>query len=200
MKKNNYFLNFFRSYRNIFFKVLYFEIFYSIYFKELLPKIKIQNSSTRTDTVPCVYYFLHEISKFIKKNDIKSIIDIGSGYGRVVNFISLKNKIKCYGIEYDKEVHKYALKIKKRKVNLYCGNVLTFNIKKLKSKCFILFDPFKTLKDNKEFLYKVKKIYPKKKKYIISINNSKEQFSREFKLVHSIIGSKTRKLKIFEIN
>ena len=92
MKKNNYFLNFFRSYRNIFFKVLYFEIFYSIYFKELLPKIKIQNSSTRTDTVPCVYYFLHEISKFIKKNDIKSIIDIGSGYGRVVNFISLKNK------------------------------------------------------------------------------------------------------------
>ena len=90
MKKNNYFINFLKSYYNIFFKVLYYEIFYSIHFKELLPKIKLQNSSKRTDTVPCIYYFLHEISKFLKKKDIKSIVDIGSGYGRVVNFISLK--------------------------------------------------------------------------------------------------------------
>jgi SAM-dependent methyltransferase len=200
MKKNNYFYNFLRSYHNIFFRVLYFEIFYSIRFRELLPKIKIQNSAKRTDTVPCIYYFLHEISKFLEKRDIKSIIDVGSGYGRVVNFISLKNKITCHGIEYDKEVFKSALKIKKKKVNLYCGDVLTFNLKKLKSKCFILVDPFKKANDNKKFLSKIKKIYPRDKKYVISINNSKGKFSNEFKLIHSIIGSKTRTLKIFEIN
>ena len=200
MKKNNYFLNFLRSYHNIFFKVLYFEIFYSIRFKELLPKIKIQNSLKRTDTVPCIYYFLHEISKFLKKKDIKSIVDIGSGYGRVVNFISLKNKIQSHGIEYDKDVFKFALKVKKAKVNLYCGDVFSFNLKKLKSKCFILVDPFKGAKDNKKILFKIKKLYPREKKYVISVNNSKGKFTNEFKLIYSIIGSKTRTLKIFEIN
>ena len=108
MKKNNYFFNFLKSYHKIFFKVVYYEIIYSIWFKEFLPKIKIQNSSKRTDTVPCIYYFLSEISKFIKKNKIKSIVDIGSGYGRVLNFISLKNNIKCYGIEYDYYVFRSA--------------------------------------------------------------------------------------------
>ncbi len=198
MKKNNYFLNFFSSYRNIFLKVLWFELYYSIHFKEILPKIKIQNSSERTDTVPCIYYFLHEISKFIKEKNIKSVVDIGSGYGRVVNFISLKNKIKCYGIEYDREVFKSALKQKKNKVYFYYGNVLTFNFKKLKTNCFILVDPFKKVKDQKKFLYKIKKISPGKKKYIISINISKKKFSNEFKLIRSINGSKTRTLKIFE--
>ena len=119
MKKNNYFFNFLRSYHKIFIKVLWFELFYSIYFKEVLPKIKIQNSSKRTDTVPCVYYFLDEISKFIKKKKIKSVVDIGSGYGRVVNFICSKNKIKCYGIEYDKEVFASALKNKKKKLSYF---------------------------------------------------------------------------------
>ena len=114
--------------------------------------------------------------------------------------MSFKNKIKCFGIEYDKEVFKYALKIKKQKVSLYCADVLTFNLRKLKSKCFILVDPFKKADDNKIFLSKIKKMYPREKKYIISINYSKGRFSNEFKLVHSIIGSKTRTLKIFEIN
>ena len=95
MKKNNYFFNFLRSYHKIFIKVLWFELFYSIYFKEVLPKIKIQNSSKRTDTVPCVYYFLDEISKFIKKKKIKSVVDIGSGYGRVVNLFAQKIKLNA---------------------------------------------------------------------------------------------------------
>ena len=198
MKTNNYFLNFFSSYHNIFLKVLWFELYYSIYFKELLPKIKIQNSSERTDTVPCVYYFLHEISKFIKTKNINSILDVGSGYGRVVNFINLKNNIKCYGIEYDKEVIKSALKFKKNKVNFYHGNVLTFNLKNLKRNCFILVDPFKKARDLRKFLDKIKKIFPGKKKYIILINVSKNKLSNEFKLIHSIIGSKTRTLNIFE--
>jgi len=92
MRKTNYFFNFIRSYHRIFLKVLFFEIFYSIRFREFLPRIKVQNNSNRTDTVPCVYYFLHEISKFLEKNSVKSVVDIGSGYGRVVNFIRKPRK------------------------------------------------------------------------------------------------------------
>ena len=67
MKKTNYFLNFIRSYRNIFFKVIFFEIFYSIRFGSIIPRMKIQNNNNRTDTIPCIYYFIYEISKFVKK-------------------------------------------------------------------------------------------------------------------------------------
>ena len=96
MKKINYFFNFIRSYRNILLQVLFFEIFYSLRFGELIPLMKTQNNKLRTDTVPCIFFFLHEISKFIKKNKIKSIVDVGSGYGRVVNFLSTLNKIKSH--------------------------------------------------------------------------------------------------------
>ena len=200
MRKTNYFFNFIRSYHRIFLKVLFFEIFYSIRFREFLPRIKVQNNSNRTDTVPCVYYFLHEISKFLRKNGVKSVVDIGSGYGRVVNFISSINRIKSYGIEYDKEVFKVANKFKEKNVNLYCGDVFNFNMKKFKSKCYILIDPFKKVEDRNKFLSKVKKTYPREKKFIIAVNISKGRFPNKFKLVYSIVGSKTRTLKIFEIS
>ena len=199
MKKTNYFFNFISSYNKIIFKVIFFEIFYSIQFFELLPKIKVQNNYVRTDTVPCIYYFLHEISKFLKIKKIKSVVDIGSGYGRVVNFISQKNDINSYGIEYDKEVFKSSLKIKSENVDLYCGDAITFNLQKLNSNCFILNDPFKKIDERNKFLSKIKKLKPGKRKYIISINDNKKKFAKGFKLIHSIIGSKTRSLRIFEI-
>ena len=93
MKKINYFFNFIKSYRLIFFKVFFFELFYSLKFKELFPLIKIHNHKYRTDTVPCVFYFIYKISKFIKQNKIKSVVDVGSGYGRVVNSLSVLNKV-----------------------------------------------------------------------------------------------------------
>ncbi len=198
MKKTNYFLNFIRSYHNIFFKVLFFEIIYSIRFGQLLPQIKLQNNSKRTDTVPCIYYFLHEISKFLKKMKIKSIVDIGSGYGRVVNFISTINRIKSYGIEYDPEVFKIANIKKKERTTFYCSDVMNFNIRSLNSKCFILVDPFKKVNDRNRFLSKIKKIYPGKKKYIIAVNNYKGKFPKKFKMIYSIIASEKRSLKIFE--
>ena len=200
MKKTNYFLNFVRSYHNIFLKVLFFEIFYSIRFKEIIPKIKVQNDSKRTDTVPCIYYFLYEISKFIKKNKIRSIVDVGSGFGRVVNFISTQNRIKSYGIEFDKEVYETANRFKKKRVYLYCSDVLKFDLKTLNSKCFILNDPFKKTKYRDQFLSKVKKIFPGKKKYIIAINNQKGKFPNSFKMITSIVASKSRSLKIYEIS
>ena len=127
MKKINCFFNFILSYRNLFLQVFFFEIFYSLRFKELIPLMKVHNNKSRTDTIPCVFFFLHEISKFIKKNKIKSIVDVGSGYGRVVNFISTINLIKTHGIEYDEEVYKYALKGKKKMLSYIVGIFLILN-------------------------------------------------------------------------
>ena len=200
MKKINYFFNFINSYQKLFLQVLFFEIFYSLRFAELIPLIKVHNDRKRTDTVPCVFFFLHKISKFIKKNKIKSIVDVGSGYGRVVNFLSKLNKIKSHGIEYDKDVYKIALKNKKKNVKLYCGDIFNYKLNEFNSNCFILIDPFKKIKERNKFLLKYSKILPKTDKYLITVNIYKGKLPKKYVLIYSIVASRNRCLKFYKIN
>ena len=198
MKKTNYFLNFIKSYKNIFFKVFLFELFFSIKFKDFFNNIVIHNNENRTDTVPCVYYFLFKISKFIKKEKIKSIIDIGSGLGRIVNFIYHQNKIKCYGIEFDKNTYKKSLKLSNKKIKIYNGDALEFDFDKTKFECFILVDPFKKNYHKKRFLNKLLKL-KQKKIFVILINFKQILVPKQFKIVYSLIAGKERSLKIYKI-
>ena len=200
MKKINYFFNFINSYQKLFLQVLFFEIFYSLRFAELIPLIKVHNDKKRTDTVPCVFFFLHKISKFIKKNKIKSIVDVGSGYGRVVNFLSKLNKIKSHGIEYDKDVYKIALKNKKKNVKLYCGDIFKYKLNEFNSNCFILIDPFKKIKERNKFLLRYSKILPKTDKYLITVNIYKGKLPKKYVLIYSIVASRNRCLKFYKIN
>jgi len=193
------FFNFINSYRRILLKVIFYEVFYSIKFNQFIPQMKVQGSKYRTDTIPCIFFFLHEISKFIKKNKINSIVDVGSGFGRIVNFISTYNDIKAHGIEYDNELYKKSLKIKQKKVKLYCGDIFKFNLEKFNSICFILNDPFKKIKDQNRFINKFKKLYKKKDKYFIAINFVKTKFPKDFKKVYSLIGGKKKSLNIYKI-
>ena len=198
MRKTNYFLNFIKSYRNIFFNVFLFELFFSIKFKDFFNNIVIHNNEYRTDTVPCVYYFLFKISKFIKKEKIKSIIDIGSGLGRIVNYIYHQNKIKCYGIEFDKNTYKKSLKLSNKKIKIYNGDALEFDFNKTKFECFILVDPFKKNYHKKRFLNKLLKL-KQKKIFVILINFKQILVPKQFKIVYSLIAGKERSLKIYKI-
>ena len=162
--------------------------------------MKVHNHKSRTDTVPCIFFFLYKISKFIKQKKIKSIVDVGSGYGRVVNFISTFNKIKSYGIEFDEEVHRHASRLKKKNVKLYCGNIFNYDLKNFNSNCFILIDPFKKTKVRDKFLSKFEKILPKKDKYLITVNIYKKKLPSSYNLIYSLYGSKIRCLKIYKIN
>ena len=198
MRKTNYFLNFIKSYRNIFFNVFLFELFFSIKFKDFFNNIVIHNNEYRTDTVPCVYYFLFKISKFIKKEKIKSIIDIGSGLGRIVNYIYHQNKIKCYGIEFDKNTYKKSLKLSNKKIKIYNGDAFEFDFDRTKFECFILVDPFKKNNHKKRFLNKLLKL-KQKKKFVILINFKQILVPKQFKIVYSLIAGKERSLKIYKV-
>ena len=74
------------KYKNKLLSILFFEIYYTLKYRDYY--YKIHNHDLMTDALPCPYFFLHEISKFIKKNSISNIIDLGSGTGRVVNFLA----------------------------------------------------------------------------------------------------------------
>ena len=198
MKKINYFFNFIKSYRNIFLKVFLFELFFLIKFKDFFNNIVIHNNEHRTDTVPCVYYFLFKISKFIEKEKIKSIIDIGSGLGRIINYVYHQNKIKCYGIEFDKKTYKKSLKLSNNKIKIYNGDAFKFDFDKRKFECFILVDPFKKNYHKKRFLNKLLKL-KQKKKFVILINFKRILVPKKFKIVYSLIAGKERSLKIYKV-
>ena len=105
-------------YRRKIFKIIFFEIYYSIkYFKS-------GNFFKPPDIYPCPYYFIHKISQFVNKKKIGSIIDLGCGSGRITNFLNDTTKAKICGYEIDKEAFDLANKNRGTNVTIKFGNIL----------------------------------------------------------------------------
>jgi 16S rRNA A1518/A1519 N6-dimethyltransferase RsmA/KsgA/DIM1 with predicted DNA glycosylase/AP lyase activity len=154
-----------------------------------------------TDTIPCPYYFIHKISQFINKKKIKSVIDLGSGYGRITNFLDDSTKAKIIGHELDKDVFDISKKNKKTKVNLENKNILNIDYKDLKLECFILNDP---LHNKTDLEYLIKKIQSnmnnfKEKYYLVSINIEKEKAHvfNDYKLLKLISAGQLRSVRFY---
>ena len=152
----------FFKYKRKIFKITVYEIYYSILKRRFY--YKIQNHPERADSMPCPYYFIYKISKFFKKKSINSAADLGSGNGRIVNFLSSKTKIKMYGYEIDKEMFNYSIKNLNVNAQIKNEDINLINYKDLDVDCFILNTPF--LKD--EMLRNlIEKILLSKKNYNI---------------------------------
>ena len=104
------------KYKRKIFKVVFFEIFYSIYLGRQF--YKIHNDTERSDSMPCPYYFIYKISKFLKKNFVSYAVDLGSGNGRIINFLSLKTSTKMHGFENDQEMFDYSIKNLNKKAKI----------------------------------------------------------------------------------
>ena len=116
------------QYKNKLIQILFYEIFYTLKLGDRY--YKIHNNDLYTDALPCPYYFLYEISKFVKNHNITNIVDLGSGTGRVVNFLANSTEKKVTGYEIDKELVHYSISKKKNKnANFFNGvfNLLNFN-------------------------------------------------------------------------
>ena len=86
-----------RNYEFSIYKILYYELFFRLRgFKG--NKINFATNNEFTENIPCPYYFLVKIKKFIKNKNIKSFLDLGCGNGRVVYFFNKYFKIKYYVI------------------------------------------------------------------------------------------------------
>ena len=66
--KIKYFKRFIFNYKFFIFRVLYFEILYSLRYLEFVSHLSTTKHKIATDTVLCIYYFLYKISKFKKTN------------------------------------------------------------------------------------------------------------------------------------
>ena len=160
----------FFKYKRKIFKITVYEIYYSILKRRFY--YKIQNHPERADSMPCPYYFIYKISKFIKKNSINSAADLGSGNGRVVNFLSTKTNVKMYGYEIDKDMFNYSIKNLNINAKIENKDINLINYNDLDVDCYILNTPFlkdEMLKNLIERIFLSKK-NRKKKYYIIIIN------------------------------
>ncbi len=193
-----------KKYQNKLIYVLFFEIFYTIKFRDFY--YKIHNDNTITDALPCPYYFLYEISKFIKKSPISNIIDLGSGNGRVVNFLAQITNKNVVGYEIDQELIDYSISKKNNNnANFFRKDFKDLDFNKVDADCYIFNSPLKKKSDIKNFIYKASLV--KKKYFLIVINidghldtNTINSFFENFKLTKLIKAGETKTLRIYENN
>ena len=169
MKKLKFLFSSLSLYRKKIFKIIFFEIYYSIkYFKS-------GNFFKPPDLYPCPYYFIHKISQFVNKKEIGSIVDLGCGSGRITNFLNDTTKAKIYGYEIDKEAFDIANKNKGTNVIIKFGNIVNIDFNNLNFNCFILNNPLYKKKHQKDFeklmnKIELSKVDSDKKYYLIGIN------------------------------
>mgnify|MGYP006115316705 CR=1 FL=1 len=170
------------AYRHKIFKIISFEILYSIIY------YKNRKSFKPPHIHPCPYYFNHKISQFINKNKIEKVVELGCGFGRITSFLAKNTKAKIYGYEIDKEAYQIAKKDKSPRLFIKHADILKINFINFKVDTYILNDPFYLPTKKNLNLYKklIKKIYiskkrSKKKHYIIAINFLDKKHTQIFK-------------------
>ena len=185
------------SYRGFFLKILYYEIYYSIKFKNFILK-KQKGIKGLIKPIPTPYYFLKIIKSFLIEYNINSIVDIGSGTGRALNFFSDINDLKITGIEVSDDLIKISKKLTSNKINYING--LYQNITIDAYECYFMCDTLYE-SDFDSFLNYLKKISAKQKKpiYFIYINGrfiKKILENKKFKIISCIYNNQNNKTDI----
>ena len=167
-------------------KIIFFEIYYFLFFRNLNEYRLIENKSTsylsskykkkyNTGYLPTPYYFLKLMTEYLKKNNIKNFnfIDLGCGYSRPAFFLLRYYKFKYIGFEINK---KLIQKLSTNNFKIICLNlrkqnrliqILKKNTTKNDFNIFFIADPFDINLVN-EILLKLKK---KKMSSLIVLTN-----------------------------
>ena len=117
----------FRNYQFYSFLILLNEAIYYQRYNNAFNKFKYLNSNYFSDSIPCSYFFLKKIKKFIIKNNIKYLCDLGSGYGKILYYFGILNNYKIDGVEFEKEIYIESLKIKNDNVKIFNKDIINFN-------------------------------------------------------------------------
>jgi len=127
---------------------------------------------------------------------------LGSGYGRLTNFLDYNTKAKIHGYELLKDIYKKSVLIKNKNVVLKNRNILELKNDIQGIECFVFSDPLKYKKDLEKVVRKIKKIKKKKNYYIIFINidNLKSKIIAKQNLIYKYNSSKYKSLKFYKIN
>ena len=176
------------SYKKVLIQLLFFEFFYLLRgYKQ--NSIEIFNNDRFTDNIPCPYFFLQKIIKFILKSNIKSLLDLGCGGGRALYFFNEKLKINYYGIEYQTTIYENCKKLfqKDDNIKIFNEDFMSFEFLKLNNDCYFINDPLKKKDDLEKLIIKILDLIKKNGKIIyfilINLDDSKRKIFNEYKLI-----------------
>lgn len=160
-------------------KIIFFELVYFIKgYKGF--KFDFSNNNKMTDNIPCPYYLLLKMKKYLKKNDFLKLCDLGCGSGRVIDFFrrSFPNK-EFIGIEYFSKQFNYCSKNFQNNNNVKIINADFTKIDVIKNNpnYFFLTAPFKDSDDFVNFMEKTIS-FSNKKLFFIIVNYNIETIKR----------------------
>lgn len=184
-----------KNYRFYSFTILINEIIFQLSYNKEFNKFKYLNSKFQSDSIPCSYFFLKKIKKFISKNNINYFCDLGSGYGKILYFFGILNRYKIDGVELDKEIYLDSLNLKNHNIKIYNEDILKFDLANHRYDLFILNDPLRKKGDLDKLILRIKESY--NQGYVIFINLDQDKLKSVFEnlnIVDSTIISKTRNI------
>ena len=190
----------FKNYQFYSFLILLNEAIYYQRYNNAFNKFKYLNSNYFSDSIPCSYFFLKKIKKFIIKNNIKFSCDLGSGYGKILYYLGVLNDFKIDGVELEKEIYLESVKLKNNNIQIFNENILNFNTNN-KYQLLIINDPLKKDEDLNRLIQNIKKNYSKIFLVFINLNQKKLNYViSDLKINESLIISKSRNILFCSID
>ena len=175
--------------------VLLNEALFHLQYNTAVNKFKYLNDDFLSDSIPCSYFFLKKIKKFLIKRNINHLCDLGSGYGKVLYFFGNINNYKIDGIELDREIYLESALLKNNNITVYNENILNFDLSTKNYDLFIINDPLKKYDELLILITKIKKLYTKSYMVFINLDEKKiEIVTNNLKIVDSFIISRSRNI------
>ena len=136
----------FKNYHFYSIPILINEVTFHTRYNSSFNKFKYLNSDFLSDSIPCSYFFLKKIKKFIINKNIRSSCDLGSGYGKIIYYLGVLNNFKIDGVELEKEIYLESTSLKNKNIKIFNEDILKFECSNSRYNLFIINDPLKKKK------------------------------------------------------
>ena len=198
----NYFKTLFKilkSYRLYIFPVLMMEFFFILKYDRKFNKFKNLDSNNSSDPIPSSFYILKKIEKFILRNKIKTICDLGSGYGKTLYFFGKIKNFHIDGIELDNEIYNDTLILRDANIEIFNENILEFKLNHKKYDLLIINDPLKKIQDFETLIKKINNTYNDLFIVMINISSDKLKIAGDnLQIINQKFFSKDRNIIFFK--
>tara|TARA_B100002051_G_C16476994_1_gene506201 strand:+ start:23 stop:631 length:609 start_codon:yes stop_codon:yes gene_type:complete len=177
--------------------IVFYEIYFNLIFDRKLNKFKYFNDKYLSDSIPCSYYLLKKINNFIRKNQIKYVCDIGSGYGKILYFIGNVSETYIDGIELEKSVFDESKKLESDKIKVYNKDIFSFRFDNKNYDLLIFNDPLKKPEDLSKILKNINNLSYNFFLIFINLSFDKKNIVKElFEIIYKEEFSDTRNYMI----
>lgn len=189
------------NYRLFFVPILFYELYFYTFYNNKYNKFKYLDSNFLSDSIPCPYYFLKKIEKYIQEKDIKLICDLGSGYGKILYYFGKVCKRNIHGVELEKEIYLDSSKLVSQNIKIFNEDILMFDLNNSDYSAFILNDPLKNANDLLKLIFRIKKAFKNVDIILINLDIKKQMIvKKELNIIKNFVVSKNKNIFFCKIN